>query len=46
MAEKFGLDWKDHDAQRMAKFVDIFLWESERENKDAKKAEGSKKSFR
>lgn len=37
MSEKFGLDWKQHDYQRMRIFIEIMGFEAERAEKDRKK---------
>ena len=42
MSEKFGLDWKEHDAIRMAEFVEIIRIESEKARKEQGKTDGPK----
>lgn len=42
MAEKFGLDWREYQHERMIKFVEIMTWEAEREKRNADKANKNK----
>lgn len=37
MSKIFGLDWKQYDNQRMQEFVNMFIYENERQEKELKK---------
>lgn len=45
MAKRFGLDWQEYDATRMAKFIAVMSFEYEEKAKRAKKSK-SKGKFR
>jgi hypothetical protein len=45
MSERFGFDWKDQEATRIAYFMEILRLESEHQNKQNKK-QNQKDKFR
>lgn len=43
MSEKFGLDWKEYDNQRMQEFIAIMGLDARRERKEHEKAKAKQK---
>jgi len=44
MSEKFGLDWKEYDHQRMATFKEIMTLQGEKEKRESDEARSKNKS--